>query len=90
LVAAFGIRISSHGYYLNPKHEWNGNYLAFSTDHGDSWSHVVQLTSGEPTMQYMSIEKLPGKNEFYVAYTRGVWADSQTRHVCGRKVKVSL
>lgn len=88
LVAAFGARIPAKAYSLKQTHPLNGNYLAFSLDHGDTWSHVVRLTSGEPTMQYMAIEELPGKNQLYVTYVRGSWRDNETRYICGRKVEV--
>lgn len=88
LVAAFGVRITarnSWAVWTSPK---NGNYLAFSLDGGDTWSEVVRMTSGIPTTQYMAIEQLPNKNEFFVVYDWGFWGYKQGRYVYGRKVTV--
>jgi hypothetical protein len=86
LVAAFGVRIPARANFARPQHPWNGNYLAFSLDGGDTWSHVVQLTSGVSTTHYMAIEELPGKNKFFVAYDFGYWGSKVGRYVYGRSV----
>ena len=52
---------------------WNGNYLAFSLDHGETWSNVVRMTSGESTTHYMAIEETPTNNKIFVTYDRGGW-----------------
>lgn len=90
LVAAFGIRIPARACFANPEHPWNGNYLAFSLDHGDTWSHVVQLTSGVSTTQYMAIEEMPVKDEIFVVYDFGYWGSKVGRYVYGRKVGIEL
>jgi hypothetical protein len=90
LVAAFGIRIPARANFARPEHPWNGNYLAFSLDHGDTWSQVVQLTSGISTTHYMAIEETPGKNEFFVVYDFGYWGSKVGRYVYGRKIKLEL
>jgi len=90
LVAAFGIRIPARANFARPEHPWNGNYLAFSLDRGDTWSHIVQLTSGITTTQYMAIEETPAKNEFFVVYDYGYWSSKVGRYIYGRKVKIDL
>jgi hypothetical protein len=90
LVAAFGVRIPPRACFANPKHPWNGNYLAFSKDHGDTWSHVVRLTSGVSTTHYMAIEEMPTDNEIFVAYDFGYWGSKQGRYTYGRTVQVEV
>lgn len=90
LVASFGIRIPARANFARPQHPWNGNYLAFSLDHGDNWSHVVQLTSGVSTTHYTAIEEMPGKNEIFVVYDFGYWGSKVGRYVYGRKVTMDL
>lgn len=90
LVASFGIRIPARACFAHPGHPWNGNYLAFSLDNGDTWSHVAQLTSGVSTTHYTAIEELPEKNSFFVIYDFGYWGSKIGRYVYGRKVKVGL
>ena len=41
----------------HPEHAWNGNYLAVSLDHGQTWSNVVRMTSGVLTTHYMASKK---------------------------------
>src|ERR1700759_3766812 len=53
LVAAFGVRVPQKLCWQHPEYPWNGNYMAFSVDHGKTWSHVVRLTSGVLTTHYM-------------------------------------
>lgn len=90
LVATFGIRIPARACFARPGHPWNGNYIAFSLDDGDTWSHVVQLTSGVSTTHYTAVEEMPGKNEIFVAYDFGYWNGKAGRYVYGRKVKIVL
>jgi Neuraminidase (sialidase) len=90
LVASFGIRIPARAAFTHPEHPWNGNYLAFSLDHGDTWSHVVQLTSGVLTTHYTALEEMPGENEFFVVYDFGHWSSKVGRYTYGRKVKLNL
>lgn len=89
LVAAFGVRIPARANFANPKHPWNGNYLAFSLDHGDTWSHVTQMTSGISTTHYMTVEELSKDNQLFVVYDFGYWGSKQGRYTYGRKVKLS-
>lgn len=89
LVAAFGIRIPARGAFVNPKHPWNGNYLTFSLDGGETWSEVVQLTSGIWTTHYMAIEETPNKNEVFIAYDFGMWNGKPGRYIYGRPMTVN-
>jgi hypothetical protein len=90
LVAAFGVRIPARANFSNPKHPLNGNYLAFSFDHGETWSHVTQMTSGIATTHYMAVEELPKNNQLFVVYDFGVWGGKQGRYTYGRKIKLSF
>ena len=90
LVAAFGVRITQKACWLEPRHPWNGNYLAFSSDHGATWSNVVRMTSGVLTTHYMAIEETPTDNTLYVTYDLGGWSRGMNRDVFGRFVKVSV
>jgi hypothetical protein len=90
LVAAFGVRIPQKLCWQHPEHRWNGNYLAFSLDHGKTWSNVVRLTSGILTTHYMAIEETPAPNTFYVLYDYGGWTKGMQRYVYGRTVDVAL
>jgi hypothetical protein len=88
LTAAFGVRIPQKLCWRYPTHPWNGNYLAFSRDHGESWSTVVRMTSGVLTTHYMAVEETPRDNELYVTYDLGGWSKGMRRDVVGRSVKV--
>jgi hypothetical protein len=89
LAAAFGIRVPQQLCWPNYRHPWNGNYLAFSQDQGNTWSNVVRLTSGAPTTHYMAIEETPVDGELFVLYDIGFWGRPQ-RYICGRTVKVTV
>lgn len=89
LVAAFGVRIPQKACWAHPEHSWNGNYLAFSTDHGQTWSNVVRLTSGVLTTHYMAIEETPTDNRVFVTYDLGGWSKGMNRDVWGRFVDVT-
>ena len=72
LVCAFGVRIPEKACWADPGYERNGNYLAFSLDQGETWSHIIQLTSGIMTTHYMAVREVrPG--ELYVVYDVGAW-----------------
>ncbi|MGF7080211.1 sialidase family protein [Mucilaginibacter sp. UYCu711] len=90
LVAAFGVRISAKLCWTIPTHPWNGNYLAFSLDHGDTWSHVTRLTTGIDTTHYMCVEETSKNNELFVVYDFGHWNGKEGRYTYGRKVKISV
>jgi len=90
LVAAFGVRIPPRACWTIPKHPWNGNYLAFSLDHGESWSHVVRLTSGVFTTHYMAVEETPRDNHLFVVYDFGHWRSKEGRYTYGRPLQVSV
>ncbi|MEO5997620.1 MAG: sialidase family protein [Chitinophagaceae bacterium] len=90
LVAAFGVRIPPRACWTNPTHPWNGNYLAFSLNQGDSWSHVVRLTTGIFTTHYMAIEETPEDNSIFIAYDFGHWTNKDGRYTYGRPLKISL
>jgi len=90
LVAAFGVRIPPRDCWTIPKHPWNGNYLAFSLDQGDSWSHVVRLTSGVFTTHYMAVEETPRDNHLFVVYDFGHWRCKEGRYTYGRPLQISV
>jgi hypothetical protein len=89
LVAAFGVRVPQKLCWQHPEHPWNGNCLAFSRDHGQTWSHVIRVTSGVLTTHYMAIEETPQDNQLYLAYDLGGWSKGMPRDVYGRTVTVS-
>ena len=90
LVAAFGIRIPQKLCWQHPEHPWNGNYLAVSRDGGETWGHVVRITSGVLTTHYMAIEETPTDNEIFVAYDLGGWSKGMRRDVVGRTAKIDV
>jgi hypothetical protein len=60
-----GTLVMSFGH--KPDYREHGNYLAFSTDHGDNWGAVTRLSS-TPTAAYTGVREVsPG--ELFVAYT---------------------
>jgi len=89
IVAAFGIRVPQKLCWQHPEHPWNGNYLAFSLDHGQTWSNVVRLTSGVLTTHYMAIEESPTDNKFFVTYDLGGWTKGMNRDIYGRMVDIA-
>jgi hypothetical protein len=90
LVAAFGVRVPQKLCWQHPEHPWNGNYLAFSRDHGKTWGNVVRMTSGVLTTHYMAIEETPRDNVLYVTYDLGGWGKGMRRDIVGRSVTVSV
>lgn len=90
LVAAFGVRIPQKACWAHPEHSWNGNYLAFSCDHGETWRNVVRMTSGVLTTHYMAIEETPTNNKIFVTYDLGGWSKGMPRDVWGRFVEVAV
>lgn len=90
LVAAFGVRIPARACWQNPSHPWNGNYLAFSLDGGDTWSNIVQMTSGIYTTHYMAVEEMKEDNNIFVVYDFGHWTCKEGRYTYGRPIKISF
>jgi hypothetical protein len=88
LVAAFGVRIPARANFSKPEHPWNGNYIAFSLDGGDTWSQVTRLTTGVSTTHYMCIEETPKDNEVFVVYDFGHWTSKIGRYTYGRRFKI--
>jgi hypothetical protein len=88
LVAAFGVRVPQKLCWQHPEHPWNGNYLAFSSDHGKTWGNVVRITSGVLTTHYMAIEETPTDGKLFIAYDLGGWSKGMPRDVVGRTVTV--
>jgi hypothetical protein len=88
LVAAFGVRIPQKFCWQHPEHPWNGNYLVFSLDHGDTWRTVVRVTSGVMTTHYMAITETTTANHLYVTYDLGAWGKPR-RDVIGRSLTVT-
>ncbi len=89
LVAAFGVRVPQKQCWKHPEHPWNGNYLAFSHDHGKTWSNVVRMTSGVLTTHYMAIEETPADNHLFVTYDLGGWTKGMRRDIYGRSVRIA-
>ena len=83
-------QISQKLCWRRPDHPWNGNYLAFSPDHGKTWGTVVRMTSGVLTTHYMAIQETPRDNEIYVTYDLGGWSKGMRRDVIARTVTVSI
>ena len=90
LVAAFGVRIAARACWQNPTHPWNGNYIAFSLDGGDSWSNITQLTSGIYTTHYMAVEEMKKNNQVFVTYDFGHWTYKGGRYTYGRPILISV
>ena len=76
--------------WQHPEHPWNGNYLAFSSDHGETWSTVVRLTSGVLTTHYTALAETPTDNKVLVLYDLGGWSKGMNRDVWGRFVHVTV
>ncbi len=90
LVAAFGVRIPQKACWQHPEHSWNGNYLAFSQDHGQTWSNVVRMTSGVLTTHYMAMAETLTDNKIFVTYDLGGWSKGMNRDIYGRFVEVAV
>jgi len=89
VAAAFGIRVPQQLCWPNYQHPWNGNYLAFSHDYGQTWNNVIRMTSGVPTTHYMAIEETLRDNELFVVYDFGFW-NHKTRYTYARTVQVTV
>lgn len=90
LVASFGVRVPPRACWPRAEHPWNGNYLAVSLDDGETWSHVVRMTSGVLTTHYTAIEESPTDNRIFYAHDLGDWRSGQGRAVFGRFVEITV
>jgi hypothetical protein len=90
LVTTFGVRIPPRACWPRAEHPWNGNYVAISLDHGATWSHVVQLTSGVLTTHYTAVEATLKANEVYLAYDLGDWRSGLGRSLNGRFMQIKV
>ena len=66
----------------------NGNYVGFSLDQGETWSHIIQITSGILSSQYMSVREVE-PNVLYVVYDIGRFR-LPGRAIMGCRVNVEL
>lgn len=90
LVASFGVRVPPRACWPQAGHPWNGTYLAFSLDHGATWSHVVRMTSGVLTTHYTALAETPRDNRIYFAHDLGDWDSGHGRSTHGRWVEISV
>jgi hypothetical protein len=90
LVLVVGARIPARACWPRAGFARNGDYLAVSVDHGETWSHVVQLVSGVLTTHYMAIEETPRDNELFVTYDLGDWSTGKGRSIFGRRLKLEV
>ena len=90
LVLAVGARMPARACWPRAGAARNGDYLAFSLDHGETWSHVVQLVSGVLTTHYMAIEETPTDNELFVVYDLGDWSSGKGRSIFGRPLTLEI
>lgn len=88
LVAAFGVRVPQKACWPHCQHPWNGNYIAVSQDHGQTWPNVVRMTSGVLTTHYMGIAEMAAADEVFVTYDYGYWRHNP-RYTYGRSVKIA-
>lgn len=90
LVCTFGARLPGRACWPSASYAGNGNYLALSLDHGETWSHVLRLTSGVLTTHYTAVVELPRDNELFVAYDLGDWASGKGRSIYGRTLSLTV
>ena len=90
LALVVGARIPARACWPRAGFARNGDYLAVSLDHGETWSHVVQLVSGVLTTHYMAIEETPTDNELFVTYDLGDWSTGKGRSIFGRPLKLEV
>jgi len=89
LVLAFGVRIPQQACWKDPRHPWNGNYLAISRDHGETWSNVIRMTSGVLTSHYMTVEETSQDNRIFVVYDLRESGTKSRRDTWGRFVTIT-
>jgi len=90
LVLAVGARMPARACWPQAGAARNGDYIAISLDHGETWSHIVQITSGVLTTHYMAIEETPKDNELFVVYDLGDWGSGKGRSIFGRPLKLEF
>jgi hypothetical protein len=90
LVAAYGVRVPQKLCWQHPEFPWNGNYIAISSDHGQTWANVARITSGVLTTHYMAIAESPTANHLYLTYDLGGWSRGMRRDVIGRWLDISM
>jgi hypothetical protein len=89
IACAFGLRVPEKLCWANPRYIRNGNYLAFSFDHGATWGHLIQMTGGIMTTHYMNILEI-APNRLQVLYDcggrwhEGFWDGKQGRYTAAR------
>ncbi|MBS0662961.1 MAG: exo-alpha-sialidase [Verrucomicrobia bacterium] len=88
LVCTVGVRIPARSCWPRAGYPGNGDYLAVSVDHGETWSHVVRLTSGILTTHYTAVTETNQDNQLFVAYDLGDWTSGQGRDIYGRTVSL--
>jgi hypothetical protein len=76
-LGAFGVRIPQKACWQHPEDPWNGDYLAVSLDHRETWRNVERITSGGLTTHYMAIAETPGGNQVYVSYDLVAWGTQE-------------
>jgi hypothetical protein len=54
----------------------NGEYLAFSTDGGETWGTVIQFRSGQPTTHYTGVREI-APNLLYIVYDNSLPKERQ-------------
>ncbi len=90
LVLAFGVRVPQQACWKDPRHPWNGNYLAVSRDHGETWPNVIRMTSGVLTTHYMAIEETLTDNRLFVVYDLRESGTKTRRDIFGRFVTLTV
>lgn len=95
LALSFGVRIPQKAslphmkLQFDVRHPWNGNYLAISSDHGETWSNVIRLTSGVATTHNMGLEATAKDNEVFVCYDLLYSGTRARRDAWGRFVTIT-
>ena len=90
LVATFGVRVPPRACWPRAEYPWNGSYLAVSLDHGDTWTHVVRMTSGVLTTHYTAIQETLKDNRIFFVNDLGDWRSGQGRSTHGRFIDIAV
>ncbi len=88
LACSFGVRIPEQANWIDPSYKGNGNYLAFSSDQGETWEHIVRVTSGIRTTHYTAIAEIE-ENILLYLHDLGSWGE-EGRFIIGRKMEVRI